>query len=650
MDRPVSKRPRGAALASILTLAALMIVVAMAVAAVCLNSLHVAQAFRDGAEGELLARAAAEEFIRTFSGSSADATALEGKGGDPLRDYYDKNPVFKNPGKLGADVRVTFDPSKPYYSVNNSQNDQGAASWSDRGTGRKSVPPYSISLVTTIRSGQRTLHYETILQRRWPYVLAVPDTVTMTGTPFGGTKEKPPDRFMGASTVIGPLFLTGVPISVHNPSEGSLTLDDRPILDPLTGGTQGRPAAVVPLDEAMYEEVIRSQSALPSTARVMVGTSSGWGPTAAILSKGNALKGRVDFSTAAPNWWGGAPASWVKVMKLPESDPPENLWDPDEARVGIGTRAQLEALRKQIFTPPAPGGTKIFTGLSGFPENPEESKGRQFYLLDSTLRLKARNPGPDPSQIAGENRYYVDGSLGNRYLGLHKVWEESPDGGDPVESWRFEEKAESGKSIELDGVLLDINGNLDLSSEPKGKSDPDYPLADDDPPVPGLFGNNATVIVRGTLVINHGVLQAADQGMVIYCQRLVMKASGSYRGLILVEESALFYPSGTPDARQGLRIEGAIICGGWPFLVIKHQPPKPRAEPTPDPSPSPGASPSASPTPDPSPSPTLDEDVLEMADVSGLRLWGTHLEYNPRFLKNLHQFGDFHLLMMRKLP
>lgn len=625
--RPSGRGSRGAALAGVLAVASLLAVVTLALAVLSLHSLQVAEAQRDGAQAELLTRAVAEQFIREFRGASSEGNPIELQGGNPLLLRYRDHPVFPDGAEnLGADVTVTFDPTKAYCSVDNSSSDVPARSWHDlsSSSGKTSVPPFGVSLVTTVRAGQRTLHYEAILQRRWPYALTINDTVTLMGTPIGETEDHEADYFAGASTVMGPLFVTGVPISHHRPSPAAL-LTEMPglVVDPMTGGTYERPIALVPLPVNLFESLETSQRALQPEARVEIGRGKKlYGGAETIQSRGNKLLGRVDFSQASRTWWNGlAGAEWVKLH-------PENEWKPQLTRTNIGTPEQLAALRDQIFVLPRMNTGRPVPNLEGRPEQPDSD--RTFFLMRKDVNLVGSASGN--LEFGSGSRFYVPGSAGNRYCPMEKVEKGSTqdEEGEKVRQvYRFWPQVQTGKSLSLQDCLLYVDGNLDLSSDEV--YDPEEPTK-----YPQLRGNNASLIVNGTLILNNGLLNAGDRGMVIYCQRLVMQTRGHYRGLIVVEESALMYPFGDPPSGEPtLRLEGALICGGWPFAVMEFQ----------------GNYASADPDEGGLGNPVeVETDSVPVLSASGVRLWSTRIDYVPRYLKSIHQFGDFHLVALRRLP
>jgi hypothetical protein len=161
----------------------------------------------------------------------------------------------------------------------------------------------------------------------------------------------------------------------------------------------------------------------------------------------------------------------------------------------------------------------------------------------------------------------------------------------------------------LNDCILYVDGDLDLGGTVTGCG----------PAVGGatLTGSNATLIVKGTLILDGGSLSAQNQGMVIYCNNLLATSSGQYNGLIVVKNGALLAPPrGTSSS---LCIHGAILVGsGQPLAVTDGVMGGGRA--------------------------------ASMYAGTGMVLWSANVKYDPRYLKALHGFGQFNLLALRHLP
>jgi len=122
-------------------------------------------------------------------------------------------------------------------------------------------------------------------------------------------------------------------------------------------------------------------------------------------------------------------------------------------------------------------------------------------------------------------------------------------------------------------------------------------------------------------VVTNGSVDAKDQGMVIYCRRLVCQARGCYKGLLMIKKSAVFFP---PKPGERLAIKGAVICGDSPMVI--QDPPHEEF--------------------DAEGKPYLEQRRVE---VRGLRLWSTDLIYDPRYLKTVHPLGTFTLTHLQQV-
>lgn len=129
-----------------------------------LMDLSTAERFRRDRASEELALSAVQQF-------KSEAARVRNQPGYWLARF--RRPVFPDGGqRLGGTVEVTFDAERAYHSVDNSDSEKPAVGYFDRGTGKKSVPPFGASLVMKVNAGGAPVYYEALLQRTWPYVLA----------------------------------------------------------------------------------------------------------------------------------------------------------------------------------------------------------------------------------------------------------------------------------------------------------------------------------------------------------------------------------------------------------------------------------------------------------------------------------------------
>ncbi len=131
-----------------------------------------------------------------------------------------------------------------------------------------------------------------------------------------------------------------------------------------------------------------------------------------------------------------------------------------------------------------------------------------------------------------------------------------------------------------------------------------------------LEGSGSSLIVDGTLVIDGGELDAGDNGLVIYCRRLIMRTHGHFRGLIIAQQGATFY-GGQEDR---LTLEGGLVVGANSLNA------------------SPGFGGGAG------------GGFDRSLDVRCLVLSSTELRYSPKYVRSLNRLGGYSLLGVEHRP
>ncbi|MEW6281563.1 MAG: hypothetical protein AB1758_23335, partial [Candidatus Eremiobacterota bacterium] len=373
-----------------------------------------------------------------------------------------------------------------------------------------------------------------------------------------------------------PIGLLGASEFVGSQVKGPILVFPMPRSDPETPLT---PPQVVVVEDVF--EKLEAAGAVFRTGTVSVGGFlNGVGP-----SHGNRLKGRADFTVGCPS----PAADSINVF-----DPPRNQFDgtvredlPGRVRDSTGMSVSI---LDQILQPPnvqnlvtVRPGQQIRTGAFS-----------SFHYLNQDTLFTSRTP---PSGFAGEvhqgARFVVPGSMGNRFIPSS-----------PGQAYEI-----CSSSLQIDNAILQVNGNLDMARDPGDSGSV------------RLSGVNSTLIVNGVLSVDEASLDGQDQGMVIYCQALVARSAGTFNGLILVQQSAIFYV----DQRipGGLTVNGGIVCGGLPLRAVQSTQPDPNLPPV--------------------------VDTTKYLDFNGLTIFSAALNYAPAYLRTVHQYGDFHLLSLRRL-
>ncbi|GMU57533.1 MAG: hypothetical protein AMXMBFR33_66790 [Candidatus Xenobia bacterium] len=525
---------RGAALATVLGLVVLLLFVCVTVAALSITNLNFSRSFREAVQAELLARSAIAQFIADCEADPV-GSGLDPSSPPPLAGRYPGGNIFPDGGtRLGGTAEVTFDLTRPFHSVDNSQNELPAQGWSDRGTTRRSVPAFGVSLVMKISTGRKTTYYEAMLRRRWPFVLASHSPIGFLGGAAGSGRS---------SLVTGDLLV----YPKH---------DEPPLPDPMPLTTVG-----IPIDLELYQR-IKNYNSAPKAGVVAVGSMSLPGPWN--LTQGNRYEGQANF--VAGQWSGGmAPIVHANpgntAIPSPRADRYNvNGYLPPLPGDPPGTQ---RSILDTIMTVPGAGGDDLVSIVppNTLKELPVGSFGK-YYLLERDIWLVDRPeslPTPMPPTPAGPPEvifgtdFQLTGALGNRYLGASGV-------------------EATGASIKLINSTLHVVGNLDLCQ---------FETSGGTTIAPSLEGSNATLIVEGNLLLDDGALDAVNRGMVIYAQSAVVKAKGNYRGLIMIRDGAVFYP-GDGGA---LTIQGGLVTGARRAFFSLYQPPATPGGPPPPPDP-----------------------------------------------------------------
>jgi hypothetical protein len=595
------RRGRGAALLTVLLVTFSTLFVCLALASLSMANLNLSSSFSTSNQALLIAQAAVAQFAQESDRFYADE-GFSATGDSPrLPDWKTRfrDPVFPTgASRFPGEAHITFDPSDPYYSYDNSASSKPAAGWMDRGSSRKSVPPQSVDLIVSVAIGGTTHRYEATLRRRWPYVLCSAGQVKLMGTPPRLHDPNVPEvNALNPSIVLGPVYSVA----------GNATLS----------GVEADDEKVVPVSYDLADVIDMSKPRVDVDARVVVGMRAHArfnrnGHYYDVASPANELHGRVDVMQAISQ----DEALHVSVGNLQEG--------------GVRTRVKPEnmfrALQRALHTPPLPEGTELPQDRPlGVPWGryfkllaPGEHyvfdrtrDTRYFYYIKRDItfpppELSASSPGQG-FEYNADRQFLIRGSAGNRYfvprIDHHGV-----------------ETRSTKCGVRLDHCLLYVDGNLDLSST-EDASGNQVPV--------NLVGINATLIVNGNLILAGADIDAQDRGMVIYAKRLVGEARGHYRGLIMVQRAMALFPPRIPhlgdaDDVQRLTVTGGIVCGGQDTrLVIADDP---------DWDTTPGH-----------------EGNPPSRVLQGLNLWSTTLEYDPQYLSTLHKFGPLTLMRLRRI-
>ncbi|MBM3463413.1 MAG: hypothetical protein FJX76_15040 [Armatimonadetes bacterium] len=520
---------RGAALALVLAAAALLLVAGLAMATISIFNLNIARQYLQATRSRLIAEAAVAQLAAEISAGSArgrsaglnlDSMSPSDLG---LRERYRQAPAVPDlEGAGDVEVALHFDDG-PYFSVDNASGEYPAAGWRDVGRDTRSVPPFCVDAVIGVRVSGEWRRYEAVLARRWPFAAyATGGHVVLSASPVGGRPTRVSGSVATLNTIpgIAALDLSGVP--------------------PPPGAGEEETTADMLARIAGWEQLSCN---LRASAPVTVGAPMSYFPAAgvSIVDSGQAV---LSYEVEAP-----LPGSVARTVPNPGNVLDGNVALPPAERADLlvsvasgnefrgkieaeGTLRALTEERNPVADVRLSTSRESFTGLTPLPppaDIPQALAVGAGALLHTTIRLSPEGVEGITAE-RGATRFWLDGG-GNRAV-------------QPLSRDKYR-VYESRARLSLKDCMLYVDGDLDLSAALANRN------------AVGIEGDNATLVVKGTLVLSGGRLDSRDQGMVIFADRVIMRASGDFRGLVIARRSLTVLPSDEGT----LRIQGAVMCG-----------------------------------------------------------------------------------------
>lgn len=541
------------ALPTVLGVVAVLLTLGLALCTLSTVSLNLARKNYLEARAQLLARSGLAEFVVRLRGLESSLPLPPSLPTTDLASSFPETEVV--PG-----CKVGFRNGLAYKSTDNLYSEFPAAGYLDRGTSNRSVPPFTLEVILHVTVEGSVREFRALVRRVWPYAAFVDrGPMVLCGWPDASVAPTHVDGsvYRGVDWP-GPLWENETDPDAQGPRlwvtrreltrcmvmelPGEITVG--PHLSQNLAFNPYGPTGASTLPNACIAGGTPHWFKVTAVNRAPLQRYSGTGTD----DTGNHLEGSADLHSGDVYVEPGNQFDGTVLHKDPRLDP-------------------LDLLRPTLGSPGSP-----VTGLPvvtpGFPDP------NTTYLLNHTLSLDG----------SSTSRWEVDGNLVSRM-----IWPPLDPGEDSgtviVESYPA--------ALELRDCSLHVKGDLDLWR----------PLAQDptytDYPPTVLSGTNATLIVDGTLTLGGGKLDSHDQGMVIYARHLVLRAGGDFRGLIVADRSASFLP----DGANRLKVQGGIVCGGFP-----------------------GAD-----------------------GLPGMTLRSVELQHDPRYLKTLHAIGSFQLTGWQQL-
>ena len=658
-----------------LALISLVLLAAFTLATSSLSQLNLSSRYAQRTQADYTARAAMTEFVvrsRSMAGKH-DVTTPP----DPIfPKFVGREVLLENQPKVDGFVRLQLD-----RCIDNSGNPLPTRSSFD-GPGKTSVPPYCLSVVYEVKLGSRSYLYESLVQQRWAYALVAPGPVMIPGrvgpAPDGTADETNlPQNFWSAPSEVKGRVLglqTDITSDVDAGRSGETHAGN--LINPIKISMSAY--------QALYPYAFSGGMRNVPTTTVGGGLGSSGGTTSTIREESDARLilggGYKIYKMTYAGMNLQELAQQLSRNPQPTQTNPEATGTPTPAPPGPGG----ETLAPQTTLTPSPApslptgswqmqsfnintkGAKVHRGVDLLENSPPGGDGfitedkivvkegntlngraRYEYWLngedpsDSRARERMREvftkpdtsdwpinnfarakeivigTGPAPPNLTSASGLptapiYVQAETGKiRFNGNFE-----PDGYDLntaagrnysdyyAQYFHLPDGYNVQGSLTLQDVSLSVDGNLSLQN---------YVLK----------GSKATLIVDGTLTLDGGYLDAGDNGLVIFCRRLIMKSQGNFNGLIVAEKGAAFYGAGAAAApgQPGLHVKGGLLIGGTDLLV--------RGDPTLDGVPS-------------DPGNLL--APIEALQMRGVMLASCYLEYAPQYLRGLNNFGNYEVL------
>lgn len=589
-----------------LALITLVLIVAFALAMSTLSQLNLSARYAQRTQADCVARAAMTEFIirARQADPNKDVTSL----GKSVLDVFRTQPTLLQPrGQVDGSARLLLD-----HCVDNSSNSQAASSHFDA-TGVHSVPPFSLSLVYLVHVGTHNYVYESLVQQRWPYALASPGPIVIPGRvgpdPAGSTSNVPTDFWSAPSEIVGRVLSLQTDIGAESDSPLPGETRSGALRTPITVSTKiyealypyAKEGGLVPYATGRPPQLQDNQDRLrlggPLTLTQISLTKpppSGSTPVPGFFSiqryeqdtRGATIHRGVDLAENLPS--GSFGTHTQPVVKVASGNTIRGRIRYDYRIAGMNSKdtASRKEMQALFSKPDTSSWSQVHLPNGGAGE-----------IVIARARIPAGTPGISDTATqysvpTGQCRYHgnfrpagpdLDSTVIDFYLsslGIYTTGSSTVSG-----------------SLILQDVALGVEGDMSLEN---------YVLK----------GSNATLVVDGTLTIDGGYLDAGDNGLVIFCRRLIMKAQGNFNGLIVAEKGAALFGSGATEApdHPGLLIRGGMLVGGSDLLIA----PSPAADPT--------------------------SNLLMPLSIRGLTLTSTRIEYEPRYLRGLNRFGNYEVL------
>lgn len=547
---------RASALLTVLLLTVVLAGLGLSLVSSLLSHFSLAVRYRDTAQADACARAGVNEFVYRCQEYQAenDITTVP----PSVLQRFEANPILLEPSRH-LSARATLLLKGTYASRDNSLSPNPGQSCFDA-PGRTSIPPYSLDVVMKLEMGSRTFLYQALVQQRWPYALTAPGTIRVlgqaaTGSPYALSRVKGSVLAFQADAA-GESISAGGDLGVDKELYGLLL----PYSDQPENWFTG---PLKPMNEA----------------RIVIG-----GPVTAFRLNNRDNENPIDLLPPMPTQNAKIQGN-ADTFENSETDTPKLTDQPVLVGANSVHIGQVRPNHRMGESDPRSAGARArMEKLFSFPDTANwkdiqsevDEKLSRDEIRQLIITSNAAYPVTSPNQCV----IYVEGGKA-----------------------RFKELALAGFiNLIIDNCSLSIAGNLSLRRNPLDPASMKQDL---------LIGTNATLIVKGDLLIDQGNLDAADNGMVIMANRFLIRAHGLYRGTIIGREGGVFFgdleeTSSEPD----LSIHGAVLVGGNRLRFA---------------------------------GPGTALDGFPARNLKQFTLNATEIVYDAQYLRGLNQYGSFYL-------
>lgn len=552
--------------------------VSLSMASALMSHYNLAVRSRDSAQADWFARAGVAEFVHRCEQITQNQANIASQP-EPILPKFRGQTVLLTPSShVPATVTLLLD--GPRNSRDNSLSPLQAQSSFDSGD-RKSIPPFSLDLVLRVEWGGRTFLYEALVQQRWPYAVTAPGPILVCGKCDDPLADQ--TGLMAASEVRGSILATQVPVA---PSQAPLIVFDKEqeelykMLCPFSNAFQENKVQLSRQQRVNVGGDVETYRFVAKTVEGEEGSQVNIEAVELVLGKALPTSGALLKGDACTYENGEPPVpDSDQLFSIDAKSKMTGQMRPNVRLNGLDPRAPAtQAKLRELFLPPP--GTGAWKDISStlaaeYKWKPDEGRLDDVIHRNVTMSDKPGNSTADT------------------------LWIQVEGGKARCAKFRCD------RLLTLDHCSLACDKDFYVSHE----------TIEREAKGPVLRGENSTLVVGGMLMIDGGEVYAGGNGMVIWADHFLIRASGTYHGAIVSPNGGAFFGQ-TETATPGLHLRGALLIGGHEILFTGRQR---KGE--------------------------NNEDLwgFPIRALGTFTLASTSVQYDPQYLRGLNQFAGYHL-------